>query len=205
MISNDLLDTLPNPECSTHVYDHKCAKTVYVKTLTDIFSVTFDDMHSPAVWTGQLPGIEETSVYGIYENRDRELRHLIQQQCGDEGHYDLQHLVRLECGGDVIDEFTYLNEGEIIGLVTITITDTIKYQRQLPQSVTLNETMSCMAITFGNLRNFTLIIVKEDIDGYPLKKLKKMIKKETGSYYPKSIIDQLANDLYAEILVYQNE
>ncbi len=160
-------------------------KTVYVKTLSgDLLTITYDDMHSPQTWDGIDENGEVYDVYG-YDKRDIGLRRGLEEIC-QEYYYDLQTLFRLEKDGEIIDEFTELDEGETIGLVMKSIVDTIECDDEFDE----------IRIYFGNMERFNIRLDKERL--YSMKQLKNLIKQETFVYFPDAVVEQLAYHIHSQ-------
>ena len=161
-------------------------KTVYVKTMTgDLVEITYDDKYSPKTWDGVDENGESIDVYG-YDKRDVGLRRGLESIC-QEYYYDLQSLFRLEKDGEMIDEFTELDEGETIGLVMRSIVDTVECDDDFDE----------LSVYFGNLERFNITLDKERV--YSAKQLKKMIKQEAFVYFPDAVVEQLAQHIHTEI------
>jgi hypothetical protein len=161
-------------------------KTVYVQTLSETFSVSFEDEHSPTFWDEMDENDEIVTIHG-FDKRDLRLRQAIETY-NREYYYDLQHLVRLS-NGETIDEYTILEEGETIGLMMKSIDSTF-------ESDDLEETVQ---ITFGGLQRFQIMFEKEE--RYSLKKIKKMLRRETFHYYPEPLFDQIAESIHQKFIL----
>lgn len=161
-------------------------KTVYVQTLTDTFSVTFEDEHSPTYWDELDENDEIVTIHG-FDKRDLRLRQAIETY-NHEYYYDLQHLVRLS-NGETIDEYTVLEEGETIGLMMKSIDSTIECDD-------LEETVQ---ITFGGINRFQMTFEKDET--YSVKKIKKMLRRETFHYYPQPLFDQFAETIHQKMIL----
>lgn len=161
-------------------------KTIYVQTLSEIFCVSFEDEHSPMTWDKLDENGELVTMHG-FNKRDQHLRHVIQAY-HPEYYYDLQHLICLSTG-ETIDEYTVLEEGEIIGLMMKSVDSTIECD-DLEESV---------QITFGGQQRFQLTFEKEK--SYSLKKIKKMLRRETFHYYPQPLFDQFAETIHQKIIL----
>lgn len=160
-------------------------KTVYVQTLTETFCVTFEDEHSPTMWDELDENDEIVTIYG-FDKRDLQLRHAIQAY-NHEYYYDLQHLVRLSTG-ETIDEFTILEEGETIGLM----------MKSIDSIIECDDLVETVQITLCGKERFQMMFEKDET--YPLKKIKKMLRRETFHYYPQPLFDQLAETIHQKII-----